>query len=142
MALRAAVHVALPIEDEIVLAVEISSVREVGQRDVGADAGVLDGHDVLGGAVLGIARHLVRPDLPPKADPPQQVAHRLALHDVGRRDQGGEDDASLTSIHHVMVVVTQSDGAPVPHGEGIGIGGTDAKVARAPVATMGRAIRV
>jgi hypothetical protein len=76
------VLVALGIEDEIVLAVEVAPMREVGQRDVGPGPGVLDGHDVLDGAVLGITRDVVRPDLPPKADAPEQVAHGMAFHDM------------------------------------------------------------
>ena len=64
------------------------------------------------------------------------------LHDVGRRDQGGEDDASLTPIDHVVVVVAQSDRAPVPHGRGIRIGGADPEVAGAPVPAVGGTVRI
>ena len=81
---------------------------EVGQGHVGADAGVLDGDDVLGRAVGGVAGHLVRPQLPAEADPPQQIEHRLVLHDVGRRDQRGEDDAALAAVDDVVVVVAQA----------------------------------
>jgi hypothetical protein len=70
MPFRTTVLVVLGVENEVVLAVEGGPVGEVGQGDVGADAGVLNGHDVLGGAVFGIARDVVRPDLPAKADPP------------------------------------------------------------------------
>ena len=114
MALRAAVLVPFRVVGEHVPAVEARAVLEVGQRDVGADAGVLDGDDVLDGAVLGIPRDLVGPDLPAEADPPQQIAHRLALHDVGRRHQGGEDDPALAAIDDVVVVVAEADARPSP----------------------------
>ena len=139
MALRAAVLVALGIVGERRPG-RRRSVRcsKSGSGHVGPDAGVLDGDDVLGGAVLGIAGDLVRPDLPAEADPPQQIAHRLVLHDVGRGDEGGEDDAALAAIDDVVVVVAEADRAPVPHRGGIGIGGADAEVAGAPVAARGR----
>jgi hypothetical protein len=69
MTLRAAVLVALGIEDEVILPVEVSAVREIGQRHVGPDAGVLDGDEVLGGAVPGIAGDGVRPGLPAAESP-------------------------------------------------------------------------
>ena len=52
------------------------------------------GDDVLDRAVGRVAGHLVRPELAPEADPPEQVAQRHVLHHVGRGDQGGEDDAA------------------------------------------------
>ena len=115
MALRAAVFVALGIVGEVILR-HRTAVRcvEVGQRDVGPDAGILEGDDVLGGAVRGIAGDLVGPDLPAEADPPQQVAHRLVLHDVGRGDEGSEDDAALAAIDDVVVVVAEADARPSP----------------------------
>ena len=116
MPLRAAVLIALKIEDEVLLPIEVGPVREVGERHIGPDARVLDGHDVLGGAVLGIARNRMGPDLSAKADAPQQVPHGLVLHDIGRCHEGGEDDPALTPVDDVMVVVAQANGTPVPHG--------------------------
>ena len=99
---------------------ERRAVVEVGQRDVGADAGVLDGDDVLDRAVGRVAGHLARPQLAPEADPPEQVAHRHVLHHVGRRDQGGEDDAGLAAVDDVVVVVAQA--VPVPVRIGVASG--------------------
>ena len=45
-------------------------------------------------AVGRVAGDLAGPQLPAEADPPEQVAHRLVLHDVGRGHQRGEDDAA------------------------------------------------
>src|SRR5215207_4415335 len=70
MSLRATIFITLGIEGEVILPIEIGAVRKVGQRYVGPDAGVLDGDDVLGGAVLGITRDVVGPDLPAEADAP------------------------------------------------------------------------
>jgi hypothetical protein len=41
-----------------------------------------------------------------------------------------------------VVVVAQANRTPVPHRGGIRVGGADAEVAGAPVAAVGRAIRV
>ena len=68
--------------------------------------------------------------------------HRLVLHDVGRGDEGGEDDAPLAAIHDVVVVVAEANRAPVPHRGGIGIGGADPKVAGASVAAVGGTVRI
>ena len=106
---------------------------EIGQRHMGQNPGIVDGDDVLGGPVLGVAGHLVRPDLPPKADAPEEIAHRLALHDVGRGDEGGEADAALPAADDVVVVVAEPDGAPIPHGRSVRIGRADADVTGASI---------
>src|SRR5215213_493115 len=107
MVLRAAVPITLRIEDEVVMAVETGAVREVGQGQIGADAGVFDGDDVLGGPVLGIPGDVVRPDPPAKADAPQEIAQRHVLHHVSRGDQRSENDPTLTAIDDVLVVGVQ-----------------------------------
>ena len=56
----AAVGVGLRVVGERVLAEAGHPAVEVGQRDVGADAGVLEGDDVVDGAVGGVARDLAR----------------------------------------------------------------------------------
>ena len=91
----------------VALAEERRAVVEVGQRDVGPDAGVLEGDDVLDGAVGRVAGHLVRAQLAPEADPPEQVPQRHVLHHVGRGHQRGEDDARLAAVDDVVVVVAQ-----------------------------------
>ncbi len=83
---------------------------------------------------LGVAGHLPRPQLPAKARSPQQIQGRLVLLDLGRGHQRQQDDAGLAPVDDVMVLVAQTD-MPVPLWErsGVGIGGTDAEVGRAPV---------
>src|SRR5690242_10594364 len=49
---------------------------QIGERHIGADASILKRHNVLGGAVGGVAGHLLWPDLSPKADAPEQVPQR------------------------------------------------------------------
>ena len=115
MPLRAPILVALAIEDEIVVAVELGPVGEVGQRQIRPDAGVLDGDDVVGGAVLGIPGDLVRSELPPKTDPPEEIPHGLALHDIRWRHEGSQDHAPLAAVDDVVVVVAETNRAPVPH---------------------------
>jgi hypothetical protein len=91
-------------------------VVHVGERDVGAKAGLLQGHDVLDGTVGGIPGDLTRMKLAPEADPPQQIQHRLVFHDIGRGHEGGQDDAPLATIDDVMVVVAQARLPPSPSG--------------------------
>jgi len=142
MALRAAVLVPFGVVGDLVATVEIRPVLEVGQGHVGADASILDGDDVLGGPVLGVPGHVAWPVLPPKVDPPQQVTHRLALHDIGRGDERSDDDAALAAVDDVMVVVDETNRAPVRHGGGIRVGRTDSKVIRASLAAVGGAVRI
>ena len=107
---------------------------EVGQGNVGADASIFDGDDVLGRAVGGVAGHLPRPQLPAEADPPQQIQHGLVLHHLGRRDERGEDDPGLPAVDDVMVVVAQIQPATaVAHERGVRIGDAGAEVGHAPV---------
>ena len=95
---------------------------------------LLDGDDVLDGAVFGVARHLPRAQLPAEARPPEQVERRLVLLHLGRRDQGGEDDPGLAAVDDVVVLVAQVRAAvPERHRRGVGIGRADAEIGRAPV---------
>ena len=87
----------------------------VGQGDVGADAGVLDGDDVLDRAVGGVPGRLAGTELAPEADPPQQIQHRLVLHDIGRGHERSQDDPPLPAVHDVVVVVAQAGLAGGPH---------------------------
>src|SRR5215207_2687199 len=69
--LRAAVGVLNGIVAELPFAKKRRASLEVRQWEEGADARILERDDVLGGPVGGIAGHLLRPDLPPEADPPE-----------------------------------------------------------------------
>src|SRR5216683_1258817 len=60
-------------------------VFPVRQGNIGADAGVFNGFDVLDGAIFRVASHLARMQLPTEAHAPQQVAHRVVIHDLRRR---------------------------------------------------------
>ncbi len=74
------------------------------------------------GAVGRVAGDLARAQLAAEADPPQQVPHRLVLHDVGRRDQRGEDDPGLAAVDHVVVVVAQARPGLDAHRRGVWVG--------------------
>ena len=110
---------------------------------VGVDPLVLDGYDVLDRAVLGVARHLLRAQLPAEAFSPQEIEGWLVLHDLRRRHQGREDNPRPAPVDDVVVVVAQA-GAAVgeSHRRGVGIGRADAEVGRAPIrAALLRAVR-
>ena len=115
---------------------------KVDQGHISPDAGILKRDDILGGAVFGIAGHLMRPDLPSEADAPQPIPHRLALHDVGRSHEGSEDDPRFAAIHHVVVVIAEADRTPVPYRCGVRIRRADSKVAGAAVAAVRGALRI
>src|SRR5829696_9572611 len=76
VSLWAAVLISRRVVGEFALAVERRPLVEIGEREERPDTGVLEGDDVLGRAVGGIASHLVWPELAPETDPPQQVAQR------------------------------------------------------------------
>jgi hypothetical protein len=69
---------------ELTLAVEGCPLVEIGQGEERPDGRILEGDDVLGRAVGRVPGHLVRPQLAPKADAPEQIAQQHVLHDVGR----------------------------------------------------------
>ena len=73
-------------------------VFPVRQGNIGADALVLNGFDVLDGAIFRVASHLARMQLPPEAHAPQQIQHRLVVHHLRGRHQHLEDDARFASI--------------------------------------------
>ena len=64
-----------------------------------------------------------RPQFPAKARTPEQVEHRLIIHDFLRRDQCHQDDASFASIHHIVGMVAQVYSAFAAHDGGIRVGG-------------------
>jgi hypothetical protein len=131
-----AVRVLGRIVRKVVLAEERSAVIHVGERDVGADAGILQGDDVLDRAVGSVPGGLLRMELAAEADSPQQVQHWLVFHDIGRRHQGSEDDAPFAAIDDVVVVVAQASLAGGPHRRGVGISCADPEVAGAPISAM------
>ncbi len=66
---------------------------KIGERHVGTNAFLLDGHDVFSRPIFGIPGDLAGSQLPPKAHPPEQIEHRLVVHHFGGRDQGLENNA-------------------------------------------------
>ena len=73
--------------DEVVLPESPGSLPNLRQGEVGADPLVLDGGDVLDGAVLGVPGHLMRPQLPAEARAPQEIDGRLVLLHLRRGNQ-------------------------------------------------------
>jgi hypothetical protein len=128
---RTGVRVVVRIVGKLILTIERST-----------DALVLESHDVLDRAIGGVPRCLLRMELAPEAHSPQQVQHRLVLHDIRWGDEGGQDNASLTAIYDVVVVVAQAGLACGPHRRGIGIGRAHPEVAGTPIPALGGALRV
>ena len=95
---------------------------DLRKRDVRADALVLDGDDVLDGAVFGVPSDLTRPQLPAEPGPPEQVERRLVLLHLGRGHQGGQDDPRLAPIDHIVVLVAQAGATVAGRGMGVASG--------------------
>jgi len=112
-------------------------VFPIGQGNIGADACVFQRFDVLDGAILGITRHVARPQFPTKAGPKDEVAHGLVIHDFRRRHQHLENDARFAAIDDVVHVVAQVRPSILQaHGGGIRIRGADFEVRCPLVETM------
>ena len=79
----------------------------IRQWNVGADARIFHGFDVLDGAILGITRHRARSQLPAEAGAKDEVAHGLVIHDLRRRHQHLENDARFAAIDDVVNMVAQ-----------------------------------
>ena len=114
-------------------------MADLRERDVGADALLLDGDDVLDGAVFGVAGHLARAQLPAEPRPPEQVERRLVVLHLGRRHQRGQDDPRLAAVDDVVVVVAEVRAAVARRQRrGVGVGGAGPEVGRAPVGAARR----
>jgi hypothetical protein len=73
-------------------------VFPIGQGNIGTDAGVFQRFDVLGGAILGITRHVARPQFPAKAGTKDEIAHGLVIHDFRGSHQHLEHDPGFPAI--------------------------------------------
>ena len=94
----------------------------------------LESGDVLERPVLAVAGHVVRVQLPTETSAPQQVECGLVLLHFGGRDQDGKDDAGTSTIDHVVVVITQVQGATaIAHQRGIRVGDAGTVVSDAPI---------
>ncbi len=104
--IRTAIVVLRFIIDEGVFAKERRPFVIVGQRQVGTYPCVLYRYNVLGGAIGGVTRDLPQGQLPPKATVPEQIQHRLVIHDFRGCYQGREDDSCFPAVHGIVRVVT------------------------------------
>jgi hypothetical protein len=78
------IHIALAVIVEVLLTKVRRALAQVSNGDIGMDVLALHRHDVVGGAIPGISRHLARPPFPPKTRAKDEVAHRLVIHDFRR----------------------------------------------------------
>lgn len=93
LTLRADIHILRRVVGELGGPKVGRHMLPIGQRNVGADARVFQGSDVLEGAILRVARHRARPQFPAKARAKDEVAHGLVVHHFRRSDQHLENDA-------------------------------------------------
>gem|GEM_PF-4828009 len=99
-ACRTDVDITLGIVLELFRTKELGSVIHIGNGNVGTNALVFDGNQVLFGTILLVPCDVARPEFPAKAGPPEQVEHGLIVHHFGWRYQRCDNNASPTSIHH------------------------------------------
>ena len=103
-----AVNIGDRVVAEILLTEDTGALADLRERDVGADELVFDRDDVLGRAVLAIAGHLPWVEFPAEARPPEEIDGRLIVLHFGWRDQCGQDDPSLATIDHLVIVVPKA----------------------------------
>src|SRR5207248_3955154 len=85
LVLRTAILISLRFIAEVGGRPDLIALFPIRQGNIGPGALVFNGFDVLDGAICRVAGHLARMQLPPEAHTPQQVAHRLVIHDLRRR---------------------------------------------------------
>ena len=109
----------------------------IRQGNIGADACVFHGFDVLNGAILRVAGHVTRPQLPTKAGTKDEITHGLVIHHFRRGHQHLKDDACFATVDDVMHMVAQVRAATFQaHGGRIRISGADFEVRCPLVETM------
>jgi hypothetical protein len=106
---RTHVDITLGFIGECLSTQELGTVIHIRNGNVRTNALVFNGNKVLFGAILLVTRHLPRPQFLAEAGPPEQVKHRLVIHHFGGRHQCCDDDASPTSIYHILRMVAQVD---------------------------------
>src|SRR5258708_7973872 len=131
LSLRAAILVMDGIISELsqsIIACALSSLRD---GNVGPNVRILDGFNVLDGSICHIASHLFGPHAPPEEDMPEEVEHRLIVHDFAWHAEHRQDNPTFASVHDVVRVVAQMESSSLEaHGRGIGIGGADTEGSR------------
>ena len=78
---RTDVDITLGIVLELLRAKELGAMIVIRQGNVGMDMLAFDSNNVLFGAILAVPGGLPRPQLPPKARPPEQVEHGFVFRD-------------------------------------------------------------
>jgi hypothetical protein len=80
---------------------ELGAVVHIRNGNVGTNALLFAGDQIVFGTVFLVTCDLSWPEFPPEAGPPEQIEHRLIVHDFGWSNQDVQDDARFTSIHHI-----------------------------------------
>jgi hypothetical protein len=60
--------------------------------------GIFNGFEVLDRSIFGVTSYLAGMKVPTKDSVPEQIEHRLIVHDFSRGDQGGQNDTLFA--HH------------------------------------------
>src|SRR6266699_5068805 len=81
LVLRTAILISLRFIAEVGGRPDLIALFPIRQGNIGPDASVFQGFDVLDGAILGINRHVARPQFPLKASAKDEIAHGLVIHD-------------------------------------------------------------
>src|SRR5689334_17120311 len=90
---------------------------------------ILQGFNDLGGSVHHVTCCLPGSETPAKHDLPEHVEQGLIVVDFSWYDKCRQDDATFSSINHIMGMVTQVCSPSFEtHGGGIGIRGADPQV--------------
>ena len=94
-----------------------------------ADAGIFQGSNVLDGAILRVAGHVVRLEFPAKARAKDEVAHGLVIHDFGWGHQHLENNPRFAAIDDIVYMVAQVRASTLQsHRRGIRISRADPQV--------------
>src|SRR5690242_19870692 len=95
------IEITLGIIVEITLPEELRSLVEIREGNKGTKLLLFKRIDNLSRPIGGISSKLTWPQLPAKANPPEQIKNRLIFHDLGGCDKGSKDDSSLPSVYHI-----------------------------------------
>ena len=76
------IDIAFRLIAEAVGAEELRAVITIRRGNVGRDLLPFDGDEIVFGAICAVASHLSRPEFPAEADAPEQIEHRLIVHDA------------------------------------------------------------
>jgi hypothetical protein len=117
------VHITLGVIGEGLTTEELGAVIHIGNGNVGTNALVFDGNQIFFRTILLVPGDVSRPQFPAKTGTPEQVEHGLIVHDFRWRHQRCDNDASPTSIHHIMGMVAQVNASFAVHDRRIGISG-------------------